>query len=279
MWYLYVLRCGNGTLYTGSAHDVARRLTEHQRGRGAAYTRSHLPLELVAAWQYAERGEALRAEHSFKALPREAKLAWIEGRWPYKGGPFAFEVVGEPQRQRFCPYCGGVLETPGETPVCTVCGRAHDSLPGLRVGTLILRQGRVLLVHRALEPGQGLWDVPARGLGTTELPETAARREAQEETGLEVRRLDLLGFYLEDDDLQGKRAPILTVYFVAEAEGEPCAGEIAERCAWFPLAALPETLADAHLGRVLADLEGWWVARRGRSDLPGADGTAIRSQE
>jgi len=112
----------------------------------------------------------------------------------------------------------------------------------------------------------------------TELPETAARREAQEEAGLEVRRLDLLGFYLEEDGLQGERAPILTVYFVAETEGEPCAGEAAERCAWFPLAALPETLAGAHFGRVLADLEGW-VARRGRPDLQSADGTAIRSQE
>ena len=46
-WYVYILRCCDGTLYTGSTNNVPRRLMQHQKGRGAKYTRSRLPLTLV----------------------------------------------------------------------------------------------------------------------------------------------------------------------------------------------------------------------------------------
>ena len=47
MWYVYVLRCGDGTLYTGTTDDVARRLAAHRAGKGAKYTRGRGPLELL----------------------------------------------------------------------------------------------------------------------------------------------------------------------------------------------------------------------------------------
>lgn len=76
-WKVYLLRCGDGSLYCGVALDVAARLEAHRSGRGARYTRGRGPLELV--WQEAcpDRGAALRREREVKALDRAAKLALI----------------------------------------------------------------------------------------------------------------------------------------------------------------------------------------------------------
>ena len=267
MWYLYILRCGDGSYYTGSTHDLAHRLGEHQSGRGAAYTRSHLPVELVAAWRYGDHSSALRAERRFKGLPRDAKLTWIEGRWPFMGAPFAFEAVGEVQGHHFCPCCGGPLKTPAAQPpavqVCGVCKRPHYRNAKPCAGVVIMRNHHVLLVRRAFEPGKGLWDIPGGFLEEAELPELGAQREAQEETGLEVRLLDFLGFYLDTYLFHGEQFTILNIYFVADARGEPLPGDDADLCAWFPLMALPETMAFAHEMQVLGDLR-LWAARRGQ---------------
>ena len=73
-WFLYVLRCGDGTLYTGIALDVAARFQAHAEGRGARYTKGRGPLELVHQAAIGSRSEALKAERAFKALPRAKKL-------------------------------------------------------------------------------------------------------------------------------------------------------------------------------------------------------------
>ena len=74
-WSVYVLRCSDGTLYTGVTTDVARRLRMHERGRGARYTRGRGPFELVYTETRLARGAALRREAELKRLPRRAKLA------------------------------------------------------------------------------------------------------------------------------------------------------------------------------------------------------------
>ncbi len=81
-WHLYLLRCGDGTLYCGIAVDVEARLEAHRQGRGARYTRGRGPLELVYQEPCAGRGEALRRERAVKALPRARKLALAEGWRP-----------------------------------------------------------------------------------------------------------------------------------------------------------------------------------------------------
>ena len=75
--WVYVLRCGDQSLYTGYTTDVARRVATHQVGRGARYTRGRGTLVLVAAWGYADKRAALRAEARFKRLKRPQKLAWL----------------------------------------------------------------------------------------------------------------------------------------------------------------------------------------------------------
>lgn len=73
MWYLYILRCGDGTLYTGITTDVERRLEEHRQGRGAKYTRGRGPLELAYQEECGTHSEALKREYAVKRLPRDEK--------------------------------------------------------------------------------------------------------------------------------------------------------------------------------------------------------------
>ena len=78
MYYVYMLRCGDGSLYTGIATDVDRRVNEHNSGRGAKYTRSRLPVEAVYLEEAPDKSAALRREIAIKKLTRQQKLALIE---------------------------------------------------------------------------------------------------------------------------------------------------------------------------------------------------------
>ena len=82
MWYVYVLRCGDGTLYTGTTDDVARRLAAHRAGKGAKYTRGRGPLELLYTEQCPDRSAALRREYAIKQLSREEILHLIGNTEP-----------------------------------------------------------------------------------------------------------------------------------------------------------------------------------------------------
>lgn len=75
--YMYVLRCGDGSLYTGYTPDVAARLAAHQAGRGARYTKSHEPVELVAQARFYSKERAMSAEALFKRLSRGEKDALL----------------------------------------------------------------------------------------------------------------------------------------------------------------------------------------------------------
>ena len=72
-WYVYILRCGDGTLYTGTTDDVERRLAAHRSGKGAKYTRGRGPLELVYTEELSDKSAALKREYAVKQLRREEK--------------------------------------------------------------------------------------------------------------------------------------------------------------------------------------------------------------
>ena len=78
-WYLYILRCGDGTLYTGITTDVEKRLAAHRAGKGAKYTRGRGPLELVYREQLPDHSAALKREHEVKTLPRQEKEKLFAG--------------------------------------------------------------------------------------------------------------------------------------------------------------------------------------------------------
>ncbi len=73
-WAVYMLRCADGSLYTGATNDLPRRLTQHERGKAAAYTRSRLPVMLVFGEAAKSKKAALRREAALKRLTRAQKL-------------------------------------------------------------------------------------------------------------------------------------------------------------------------------------------------------------
>lgn len=77
-WYVYMLRCRDGSLYTGCTDNVDRRLSVHNRGKGARYTRSRLPVTVVYRETCPDHSSALRREAAIKRLSKEKKEALLD---------------------------------------------------------------------------------------------------------------------------------------------------------------------------------------------------------
>jgi 8-oxo-dGTP diphosphatase len=128
---------------------------------------------------------------------------------------------------RFCPACGGALEErllkAGEPQrlVCTSCGHIHYLDPKVAVGTIITGlppgDNRIVLVRRAIEPGYGLWVFPGGYVDRGEEVTEAARREAREEAGLDVRLDGLVNIYSYPG-----RPLVIIVYSATAIGGELC---------------------------------------------------------
>ncbi len=76
--YVYVVRCANGSLYTGYTKDIEARIAAHNKGKGGRYTRAHRPVELITYWRFETKREALQAEFKLKQLPRRKKLELVQ---------------------------------------------------------------------------------------------------------------------------------------------------------------------------------------------------------
>ncbi|MDP6132781.1 MAG: GIY-YIG nuclease family protein [Dehalococcoidia bacterium] len=76
-WIVYILRCADGTLYTGITNDLERRMAEHEAGQGAKYTKGRGPFKLVYQEICQDRGVASRREIEIKSLDRKAKLSLV----------------------------------------------------------------------------------------------------------------------------------------------------------------------------------------------------------
>jgi ADP-ribose pyrophosphatase YjhB (NUDIX family) len=148
---------------------------------------------------------------------------------------------------RFCPNCGQPLDPPSgrHEQHCHACGdtQYHNAKPC--AGVLITRDGRVLLARRAHEPHQGTWDVVGGFLHPHEHPENGARREAKEETGLDIRLGDLLAVYMDRYGDNGDCT--LNLYYIAEAPaGDVVAASDASELRWFSPDELPTDVAFEH---------------------------------
>lgn len=154
----------------------------------------------------------------------------------------------------YCPVCAApvrVVEREGRLrPVCTRCGHIIYVNPYPAACLTVVRDGRVLLVRRGIEPHFGEWCLPGGFLEWGESPEEGARRELVEETGLSAGTLSLVGAY---DSITGTRRHVLLLgYLVREWTGEPVAGDDASAVEWYDLDAMPPLAFPVH-GRVIAD--------------------------
>ena len=80
MHYAYIVKCSDGTYYTGYTNDLEKRLLAHNAGKGAKYTRNRLPVEMVYYEEYEEKSEAMKREYAIKRLTREQKEKLISGK-------------------------------------------------------------------------------------------------------------------------------------------------------------------------------------------------------
>ena len=76
-WYVYMIECRDGSVYTGIARDVAARYAQHASGKGARYTRAHPPVRLLASVAFPDRSSATKAEYRIKQLTAAAKRALV----------------------------------------------------------------------------------------------------------------------------------------------------------------------------------------------------------
>jgi 8-oxo-dGTP diphosphatase len=142
-----------------------------------------------------------------------------------------------PREFRFCAACGGPLDPGG---LCPRCGDVHTRRPTPAVAVAVVEGSQVLLVRRRYAPMVGHWALPAGYLEGHEDPWKTARREAREETGLEIRPLRLLGAFPGG----GQDGPVVLMVFTGAVEGGRLeAGDDASEAGWFPLTRLPRPLA------------------------------------
>jgi 8-oxo-dGTP diphosphatase len=145
-----------------------------------------------------------------------------------------------------CPRCGAELRhgrvagDDRDRLHCPACGLVLYDNPAPTASVLVVRDGRVLLTRRAVEPRAGLWDTPGGFVEPGEDPADAARRELLEETGLHIEIERLLGIY---PDRYGDGPATLNIFYVARAEGDPVARDDVSEVGWFAPAEVPDELA------------------------------------
>ena len=141
-WYVYILRCGDDSLYTGCTDNVPRRLAAHQSGKGAKYTRSRLPVSLIYQEEVPDKPAALRRAAAIKRPTRSQQLKLIAGKDGYK-----MREMRRKERQITEEEAWAVVD---KCEYAFLAMTAEDGTPyGLPV--TIVREGRNIYFHSALE--------------------------------------------------------------------------------------------------------------------------------
>ncbi len=157
---------------------------------------------------------------------------------------------------KYCPRCASRLQKRQQAFECPECGMTiyRNSAPTASV--LILRKDHVLLAKRKVEPFQGQYDVVGGFLEYGEHPLHGAIREAREETGLNVKILDLLGVYMDTYGPGGKS--LLNFYYVGSVvNGRMRANDDVAALEWFPLENVPRTAFKSQ-HTAFRDLRRWF---------------------
>lgn len=165
-------------------------------------------------------------------------------------------IPGNRHSFKFCPHCRSSMTIRPEggvgRPVCPDCGFVQYLNPAPGAGVILLRDRRVCLVKRKFEPKLGQWSLPTGFMEWDEDVELTARREALEETGLEVK---LTSLYAVESGILPPDIPVLVVFYRAiECGGNLEAGDDAAEVGFFEMGDWPGPIAFAAHRKVLARL-------------------------
>ncbi len=135
-----------------------------------------------------------------------------------------------------------ITRTAGDKPrrACPACNYIHFTDPKVGVGVMVLYQGKILLVRRAMSPERGKWSIPAGFLDFGEEPKATAEREVFEETNLRVAIDSLVDVYHNREAMDQGGASIFILYQARYVGGEIKAGDDADAAAFFGHDELPE---------------------------------------
>jgi ADP-ribose pyrophosphatase YjhB (NUDIX family) len=166
--------------------------------------------------------------------------------------------VGVLDGWRLCPRCGHDLETShGPHLRCAACGSSYWANSAPAVQGLLVRDGRVLIGRRKIEPRKGYWDLPGGFLEEGELPVDGLRREFLEETGLHVDPVEWVGAFVDPYDGHF----VLGLTWIVTGEGDPVPADDVEELAWFAPDEIPRDMAFASQNEILrawAKQHGVW---------------------
>jgi ADP-ribose pyrophosphatase YjhB (NUDIX family) len=150
--------------------------------------------------------------------------------------------MSQPRIAHYCPQCGSMLETKliqgRQRPICIENHHVLYFDPKVAVAVCIFQGEKLLLIQRGVEPMAGYWAMPAGFMEYDENPAEAARREALEETGLEIEIDEILEIFHTPDD--GGLADIVITYAAHVTGGSMQAEDDAKAVAWFSKDNLPE---------------------------------------
>lgn len=150
-----------------------------------------------------------------------------------------------PEEFAYCPRCATPLVTRPVMDklrrVCPACNYVHFTDPKVGVGVMVVEDGRLLLVRRAMVPEKGKWSIPAGFVDSGEDPQATAVREAEEETGLHVAITGLVDVYFNPSTRPNQPGASIFILYRAECiGGQLQAGDDAAAAAFFALDDLPE---------------------------------------
>jgi len=159
-------------------------------------------------------------------------------------------------KYKFCPQCTTKLIIKEGSPFCSKC-KIHvyeNSKPA--AGVLIIKDGKVLLTRRGVEPCKGKYDAVGGFLKYNENPRRCVTREVKEETGLKVKIIDLLGIYT-DTYGRGGDAVLVLYYVCIVVSGTPKPQDDVAELVWFGIDKIPR-MAFLHQKEVMGDFKKWF---------------------
>ena len=159
-------------------------------------------------------------------------------------------------KYEFCPQCKNPLNTSGKHPYCSSCHIYIYQNPKPTASVLPIKNGKVLLAIRGIEPYKGEYDTIGGFLELGEHPEKTARRETKEETGLDIKLIDLLGMHR---DRYGKGGDyLINLFYVAEVVGGKLKpGDDVESLHWIPINKVPK-MPFKSANEAIKDLQKWY---------------------
>jgi 8-oxo-dGTP diphosphatase len=156
-----------------------------------------------------------------------------------------YENINNYGNYRYCPRCRLelVIEEVEDKvrPHCRSCGFIYYQNPTPAAGAVIVRDGRILMVRRSIDPGKGDWCIPAGFMEWTEHPQQTAVREIKEETGLDIRISGIFDIFMGMDD--PRTHAVLILYTADIVGGELKAGDDATEVRYFSFEEIPNNIA------------------------------------